>query len=125
MRPSRKQQRPSLHQLFPVGAVIQAERESAVNRAGEIGVVYEQYAIGRVAGVSILFERGGFDGFSQADVEACGVMPLTAPARPHRMAVDYRLRCAATLRIDYESGRFAECFSDGRVMADRVVRVCN
>ena len=115
----------SLHRLFPVGALIQAERGSGVNRAGEIGVVYEQYEIGPVAGVSVLFERGGFDGFSHADIEVFGVMPLTSPSDPHRTAARYRFRSAAILASDYSSGRFSECFNDGRMLADRVLRVKN
>lgn len=120
-----KMQVPALHGLFPVGALIQAERASGVNRAGEIGVVCEQYASAAEAGVSILFERGGFDGLSQADIEIFGVMPLTSPSEPHRGAARYRFRSAVILASDYASGRFEQCFHDGRLRADGVLRVKN
>ena len=52
-----------------VGTLAVATRDTAICRAGELGVCYELYTIGNRPGYSFIFERGGYNGFSPQDVE--------------------------------------------------------
>lgn len=54
---------------FPVGARVYALADTAVCSAQEPGVVYDAYEFGAHAGRSVIFEKGGYDGFSTAELE--------------------------------------------------------
>lgn len=54
---------------FPVGARVYALADTAVCSAQEPGVVYDAYEFGAHAGRSVIFEKGGYDGFSTAELQ--------------------------------------------------------
>lgn len=89
-----------------VGSLVIAKRASGVNAASERGVCYEVYQLGGRPGYSILFERGGYDGFSPQDVE----MFLHATGQHCPAVADYRFANVTRLARDFAEGRFAEAF---------------
>lgn len=111
----------SPHNQFPVGAVVVIARASAINRANEIGVVYEHYRIGH-DGISIIFEGGGYDGFSPRDLEAFGVSRIAADEPIDTGAAKYRYRTANRLQADFQTGKFAAAFAWGRARLQKADR---
>ena len=89
-----------------VGSLVVAKRDSGVCREGERGVCYELYELGRRPGYSIIFERGGHDGFSPQDVEM--FLEVTGVVLPS--IEDFEFRNVMQLRRAFERGRFAEAF---------------
>lgn len=107
-----------LHAQFPIGTLVHASKSSAVNRADEVGVVYAHYARSDGShGVSIVFESGGFDGWSRRDLQACCVLALTPPSRPHPQAACYSFSSTLGLSFDYHRGEFAAPFTAARALA--------
>lgn len=91
------------------GRVVRAKRQSAINNQGEIGVVYDKYEIAGRQGWGIIFESGGYDGFSPEDVE------LFVDALPiiDTNAGDYRFANVCNLSTDYDAGYFNGAFLKG------------
>ena len=58
-----------IHPPIQVGTLVTAKRAAGVCAAGERGVCYELYKLDGRPGYSIIFQRGGYDGFSPQDVE--------------------------------------------------------
>jgi hypothetical protein len=56
---------------FPVGTKVKAKRALPPLRTeiGDIGFVYANYDYGTYSGASIIFERGGYEGFSEEEQE--------------------------------------------------------
>jgi hypothetical protein len=94
------------HPPIEVGSQVIAKRASGVNTAGERGVCYEVYQLGGRPGYSIIFERGGYDGFSPDDVE----MFLTVTGQHCPAVADYHFSNVLRLQRDFEEGRFAAAF---------------
>lgn len=95
-----------------VGMVAIATRECAVFAFGEAGVCYEAYRIGDRLGWSFVFERGGFDGFSAADVALC--LHLTGEVAPE--LAGYVFEHVGRLREDWRGGVFAPGFARARTV---------
>jgi hypothetical protein len=93
-----------------VGSLAVAKLGSGVCRAGEVGVCYEVYQLGKRPGYSFIFERGGYDGFSPEDVNTF----LDVSGRVSRHAGDYEFTNVGKLDADYRAGRFASAFEEQR-----------
>ena len=92
---------------FGVGAVVIAKRDSGVCRAGERGVCYEVYDRGDgTVGHGVLFERGGYDGFSPEDVELFLELTGIVVAQLE----DYQFEHVGGLLRDYRRGVFRAAF---------------
>ena len=93
-----------------VGSLVTAKRASGVCLAGEVGVCYEVYQLGNRPGYSFIFERGGYDGFSQEDVKLFLEMSGCASID----AASYKFRNVGQLDADYRAGRFSAAFEEAR-----------
>jgi hypothetical protein len=104
----RQQQKPPMttHPPIQVGTLVLAKRASAVCAAGERGVCYEVYKLGGRPGYSIIFQAGGYDGFSPDDVEIF----LDVTGRVCPAVADYRFSNVNRLASDFEEGPFAAAF---------------
>lgn len=85
-----------------VGSLVEATVQTGVCERGERGVVYEVYALGKLAGVSIIFAHGGYDGFSATEIDRM-LKPLGV-VDPG--AATYRFLNVFTLVRDFERGVF-------------------
>jgi hypothetical protein len=94
------------HPSIKVGSQVIAKRASGVNAAGERGVCYEVYQLDGRPGYSIIFERGGYDGFSPQDVEI--FLHVTGQHCP--AVADYHFNNVTRLKRDFDEGRFAAAF---------------
>jgi hypothetical protein len=91
------------HVPIKVGTLVIAKRASGVCAAGERGACYELYRLSGRPGYGILFQRGGYDGFSPEDVEMC----LDVTNRVCPAVADYRFTNVTQLNRE---GRFAAAF---------------
>lgn len=92
---------------FGVGTVVIATRDTGICRQGERGVCYEVYARGDgTNGHSILFERGGYDGFSPDEVALC--LTVTDQVIPELQ--EYEFRNVGQLSSDHRRGVFKAAF---------------
>jgi hypothetical protein len=91
---------------FPLGAKVYAVASCGVCEVGERGVVVEQYQLGGRQGVSILFERGASDGFSE---EECSRFVVAEGSLDPRTSA-YPYQGPHALRLDRERGAFAKAF---------------
>jgi hypothetical protein len=94
------------HPPIQVGTLVIAKRASGVCAAGERGVCYELYQLGGRPGYGILFQRGGYDGFSPDDVARF----LDVTGRVCPAVADYRFTNVTRLAQDFRDGRFADAF---------------
>jgi hypothetical protein len=94
------------HPPIRVGSLVVAKRASGVCAAGERGVCYELYQLGGRPGYGILFQRGGYDGFSPDDV----ALFLDVTGRVCPEVADYRFTNVTKLAQDFRDGRFAAAF---------------
>lgn len=92
-----------------VGQIVKAKLGTAVNSRGEVGVCYEAYRIGNRAGWGILFEDGGYDGFSPEDVRKF----LVVSDHICESVKDYVFKNVTQLQRDMAYGKFADCFELG------------
>ena len=53
---------------YPLGARIFASKASGVCKAGEAGLVVEEYELDGRSGRTIIFEQGNYDGFSPEEL---------------------------------------------------------
>jgi hypothetical protein len=90
-----------------VGTIVTAARSSGVCRAGERGVCYEVYSLARRPGYGIIFEHGGYDGFSPEDVQAF----LHVTDRVCPSVAGYQFTNVVRLKRDFEAGRFTAAFA--------------
>jgi hypothetical protein len=90
-----------------VGSIVTAKRATAVCGVGERGVCYEVYELGGRPGWSFIFERGGYDGFSPADVDM--ILEVTGAACPD--VAQYQFKNVWRLCRDFQQGRFAAAFA--------------
>jgi hypothetical protein len=89
-----------------VGTLVIARRASGVCAAGERGVCYEVYQLDGRPGYGILFQHGGYDGFSPDDV----ALFLDITGRVCPAVADYRFTNVTRLHRDYREGRFVAAF---------------
>jgi len=89
-----------------VGTIVTIERASAINKAGERGVVYEDYG----SGVSIIFESGGYDGFSLDDLQVFGVKEVGVCS----LLSGYNFTNVMRLSEDFSRGLFKPGFNYGK-----------
>ncbi len=94
------------HPPIRVGTLVVARRASGVCAAGERGVCYERYRLDGRPGYGILFQGGGYDGFSPTDVE----LFLDVTGQVCAEVAGYRFANVTQLRRDFEQGRFAAAF---------------
>ena len=90
-----------------VGTLAVATKNTAICRAGELGVCYELYTIGNRPGYSFIFERGGYDGFSPEDVE----LFLEVTGVVFKSIETYRFTDVGQLLKDFLAGRFNEALN--------------
>jgi hypothetical protein len=91
-----------------IGSLVIAKHTTAVCAPGERGVCYETYTLGDRPGGSILFERGGYDGFSPPDVAA--LLEITGQVCPE--VADYEFKNVGRLADDFRRGRFAPAWAN-------------
>ncbi len=89
-----------------VGSLAVAKRSSSVCNAGEVGVCYEVYELGKRPGYSFIFESGRYDGFSPEDV----ALFLDVTGRVCKAVEGYAFENVGKLSMDFRSGRFAAAF---------------
>jgi hypothetical protein len=89
-----------------IGGLVTAKLTTGVCEKGEKGVCYEVYQIGNRPGYSVIFERGGYDGFSPGDV-ALMLQPI-GKLLPE--LANYQFQNVGILQRDFEQGRFAPAF---------------
>jgi hypothetical protein len=94
------------HPPLQVGSLVTAKRASGVCATGERGVCYERYQLDGRPGYGIIFQGGGYDGFSPADVE----MFLDVTGRVCPEVADYRFTNVTQLTRDFAEGRIATAF---------------
>lgn len=91
-----------MHTAFPVGMVVTFGKQCMGNPAGAKGVVYEVYTFGSHHGVSIVFENGLHDGFSEACIEMLDVVP----SKFARHLQNYEFTSIEKLHRDFNNGLF-------------------
>lgn len=91
-----------MHSAFPVGMVVTFGKPCMGNPKGAKGVVYEVYTLGSHHGVSIVFENGLHDGFSEACIEMLDVVPCHIA----RHLQNYQFRSVEKLHYDFNNGLF-------------------
>jgi hypothetical protein len=88
-----------------VGARVLARVTTAICQQGELGLVYEVYRSARDPkdiGISVIFEVGGYDGFSP--LEQREMLMNTGESEPSMLG--YQFTNVMTLCRDYANGRF-------------------
>ena len=85
-----------------LGSKVYASRSCGIAKAHEAGIVYEEYTLEGRKGVSIIFEQGGYDGFSPDDCELFIVNEGTVSAQ----AAQYQFFNVGRLFADYQAGLF-------------------
>ncbi len=94
------------HPPIQLGTLVIAKRASGICAAGECGVCYELYQLDGRPGYGVLFQGGGYDGFSPDDV----AMILEVTDRVCPAVADYRFTNVTRLAQDFREGRFADAF---------------
>lgn len=88
-----------------VGDLVKLEKPCLGNNKETIGVIYETYDIGFGSGVSIIFENGNYDGFSEEDGE------IFLRYYGHEPSIaDYKFTNVMKLSQDFNKGRFNLAF---------------
>jgi hypothetical protein len=95
-----------LHPPIQVGSLVVAKRASGICASGERGVCYEVSQLGGRPGYGILFQRGGYDGFSPDDVAT--FLDVTGRVCPE--VAGYQFTNVTRLAQDFRDGRFAAAF---------------
>lgn len=113
-------------QALVVGQKVVAKRASAVCEVGEVGVVYERYERRWASrgerqgdGVSVLFAKGCYDGFSPDEA----VVFFEAREEVCADIVDYQFQSVYQLMCDYRSGMFDAALGIESGAAPRSLRV--
>jgi hypothetical protein len=98
--------------VFPirVGTLVCARRNIDAGRAGEHGVCYRVDSVAGRARYGVLFERGGYCEVSRE----IAYDYLTVSNRVCPAVAGYRFTDAGQLERDFETGRFADAFSNQR-----------
>lgn len=96
----------TMHSAFPLGMVCTIGVPCLGNPAGSLGVVYEHYTLGGHHGVSIIFQNGNYDGFSERCLEMLDVVP----ARLSRSLCNYEFESVGKLSSDFQRGLFNHAF---------------
>lgn len=103
---SRPASPPDALSRFPVGARVYALADTAVCSAHEPGVVYDAYEFGAHAGRSVIFEKGGYDGFSTDELQRF----LIPEGSTDPKAASYVFQSAGRLARDHSLGVFSFIF---------------
>lgn len=88
-----------------VGSRVLARVTTAICQEGELGLVYETYTSHyhpQQPGVSVIFQRGGYDGFSYRDQ----IRMLLNTGEIEPSMIGYQFTNVINLCRDYEQGRF-------------------
>lgn len=85
-----------------MGARVYATRSTGVCAAGEPGLVVEAYEIGSRPGRSVIFQAGGYDGFSPEDLKAM----LTPEGSVDERVAVYAFQNVKQLFNDWRAGKF-------------------
>lgn len=97
------------HPVWRVGRLVVAKVATGVCDKGEVGVVYEVYdriAPGERWGVSVIFEKGRYDGFSAREV----ALMLTPLAMQADYLADYMFENVTRLSKHYRTLHFKAAF---------------
>lgn len=92
----------SLIDQLRVGSRVYCARACGIAAAEEPGIVYESYSLGGRKGVSIIFQNGGYDGFSPED--CCAFILPEGSLCPN--ASSYRFANAMQLAADHRAKKF-------------------
>lgn len=96
-----------------VGSLVTSTTKGcAVHGQHEVGVVYEEYELGDRKGISIIFERGGRDGWSAEDFDLFGLRGLGQESNPAYSR--YEFENVVVLHNQYEAGAFNEAFAEAK-----------
>jgi hypothetical protein len=89
-----------------VGSLVRAKLPmGSLAQVGDLGICYEVYTLGDRQGVSIIFERGGHDGFSP--VEQTAFLAVEGFSQP---LSSYSFTNVMQLLEDFHRGIFAPAF---------------
>ena len=89
-----------------VGSLVVVKRNTAICDEGEVGVCYELYGPAEQPGYGIIFEHGGYDGFSAEEVDT--FLDATGVVLPS--IASYAFENVGRLKRDFRQGRFKEAF---------------
>ncbi len=92
-----------------VGNLVFAKHSTAINHEGEHGICVGVYEIGGRAGYDIIFERGGYDGFSPDEVEL--ILIKTGFLQQYSR---YCFTNVMQLDKDYKNGYFKDAFKQAK-----------
>ncbi len=96
-----------------VGSLVTSTTKSClVHGEHEVGMVYEVYDMCGQKGVSILFENGRYDGWSESDFGTFGLRGLGQASNPTYSS--YRFENVTVLGNQYRAGAFAEAFAEAK-----------
>lgn len=95
-----------------VGSRVYCARTCGIAKAEEPGIVYESYTLGGRKGVSIIFENGGYDGFSPED---CAIFILPEGSSCPKASA-YHFSNVGQLANDHRAKKFD--FSSHRPFAE-------
>jgi len=89
-----------------VGNIYKLKRAMLGESINAVGVAYEEYTdfSGVGTGVGVIFEGGGYDGFSEEDQE----LFLEKIDHDPKIAAYYRFKNVMQLSRDFDNGVFAE-----------------
>lgn len=87
---------------LPLGARVYARAESGICSKGSRGLVVEEYWLGERPGRTILFENGGYDGFSPDDI---GHLVIAEGSIDSKLA-HYCFQSVGRLSVEFHSGLF-------------------
>lgn len=87
---------------LPLGARVYARTDSGICDKGSRGLVVEEYWMGERDGRTILFENGGYDGFSPEDI---GHFVIAEGSIDSKLA-HYCFQSVGRLSVEFHSGLF-------------------
>lgn len=94
-----------------IGQLVKSKVKTGVCEPNEVGVCVEEYSIGLHKGWQVIFENGGYDGFSKYD---CETMLDTLPLLDEATFRNYTFTSVLSLRQHYENGYFSKAFETAK-----------
>lgn len=93
--------------MLTIGSVVKSKVHILGNEIGTFGVIYEEYNLGDGHGVSIIFENGNYDGFSEDEqdtyVEEIGF---------NSKCSNYKFSDVMKVSQDFKIGKFDSALKD-------------